>query len=85
MALLFVASAWGVLCSYIVWIHLIFGVLVVLLWIHCGLVGHDSGHYQIMLIFGTFSVKAIPKNILLTNSLFCGSCNCISWQVISLF
>ena len=48
IAVLFVASVWGVLCSNSVWVHLISGGLMGSLWIQSGWLGHDSGHYQIM-------------------------------------
>ncbi|PON96025.1 Fatty acid desaturase [Trema orientale] len=48
IALLLVASVYGVLCSDSTWIHLGCGCLMGFLWIQSGWLGHDSGHYQIM-------------------------------------
>ncbi|XP_059657037.1 acyl-lipid (9-3)-desaturase-like [Cornus florida] len=49
MALLFWASVYGVLCCDGFWVHLLSGALMGCLWIQSGWIGHDSGHYQIMM------------------------------------
>ncbi|KAG2666028.1 hypothetical protein I3760_15G036600 [Carya illinoinensis] len=48
MAILFVASVYGILCSDSTLVHLVCGGLMGFLWIQSGWLGHDSGHYQIM-------------------------------------
>ncbi|GMH12362.1 hypothetical protein Nepgr_014203 [Nepenthes gracilis] len=45
---LFAASVYGVLCCNNFWVHLLCGGLVGFLWIQSGWIGHDSGHYQVM-------------------------------------
>ncbi|VFQ84723.1 unnamed protein product [Cuscuta campestris] len=49
ISLIFAASVYGVLCSENFWIHLASGALMGFLWIQSGWLGHDSGHYQIMM------------------------------------
>ncbi|GMG99114.1 hypothetical protein Nepgr_000954 [Nepenthes gracilis] len=49
MCVLFVSSVYGVLCCKSFWVHLLCGGLVGFFWIQSGWVGHDSGHYQIMI------------------------------------
>ncbi|CAA2965495.1 acyl-lipid (9-3)-desaturase-like [Olea europaea var. sylvestris] len=50
--ILFAVSVYGVLCCESPWVHLISGGLMGFLWIQSGWLGHDSGHYQIMLTPG---------------------------------
>ncbi|XP_019161947.1 PREDICTED: acyl-lipid (9-3)-desaturase-like [Ipomoea nil] len=52
MVVLFAVSVYGVLCSESVWVHLVSGGLMGFLWIQSGWLGHDSGHYQIMMSKG---------------------------------
>ncbi|XP_044464795.1 acyl-lipid (9-3)-desaturase-like [Mangifera indica] len=47
VAMLFVASVYGVCCSDSTWMHLCSGGLMGFLWIQSGWIGHDSGHYKI--------------------------------------
>ncbi|KAJ0031028.1 hypothetical protein Pint_12967 [Pistacia integerrima] len=47
VAMLFVVSVYGVLCSESTWVHLCSGGLMGFLWIQSGWIGHDSGHYKI--------------------------------------
>ncbi|XP_075518235.1 acyl-lipid (9-3)-desaturase-like [Primulina tabacum] len=49
MALLFAVSVYGVIFSEGVLLHLLCGGLVGFLWIQSGWIGHDSGHYQVMM------------------------------------
>ncbi|GKV03610.1 hypothetical protein SLEP1_g15886 [Rubroshorea leprosula] len=49
VALLFTVSLWGVLWTDSTWVHLGCGGLMGFLWIQSGWLGHDSGHYQIMM------------------------------------
>ncbi|KAL2471967.1 Delta(8)-fatty-acid desaturase 2 [Abeliophyllum distichum] len=49
IGILFALSVYGVLFCESTWVHLISGGLMGLLWIQSGWLGHDSGHYQIML------------------------------------
>ncbi|XP_075508259.1 acyl-lipid (9-3)-desaturase-like [Primulina tabacum] len=49
MALLFAVSVYGVIFSEGVLLHLLCGGLVGCLWIQSGWIGHDSGHYQVMM------------------------------------
>ncbi|XP_008805633.2 acyl-lipid (9-3)-desaturase-like [Phoenix dactylifera] len=48
MAFFFLVSVSGVLLSTSTFVHLISGLLMGLLWIQSGFLGHDSGHYNIM-------------------------------------
>uniref|UniRef100_A0A2P2KMG3 Uncharacterized protein MANES_03G048600 n=1 Tax=Rhizophora mucronata TaxID=61149 RepID=A0A2P2KMG3_RHIMU len=48
MAVLFLASVYGVLCSSSKGVHVLCGGLIGFLWIQSGWIGHDSGHYNIM-------------------------------------
>lgn len=48
-ALLFTVSVLGVLCSESAIVHLICGGLMGVMWIQSGWIGHDSGHYQVMI------------------------------------
>ncbi|KAK7812522.1 delta(8)-fatty-acid desaturase [Quercus suber] len=48
IALLFVVSVYGILCSDSMWVHLGCGALMGVLWIQSGWIGHDSGHYKVM-------------------------------------
>ncbi|KAK2966405.1 hypothetical protein RJ640_003674 [Escallonia rubra] len=49
IAMLLAVSLYGVLCCDSTWVHLASGGLMGLLWIQSGWIGHDSGHYQIMM------------------------------------
>ncbi|KAI5669703.1 hypothetical protein M9H77_19556 [Catharanthus roseus] len=49
IALLFTASVYGVLFSKSPWVHLFCGGLMGFLWIQSGWIGHDSGHYVVMM------------------------------------
>ncbi|PIN06829.1 Linoleoyl-CoA desaturase [Handroanthus impetiginosus] len=49
MAMLFTVSVYGVLFCEGFWLHLFCGGLMGFLWIQSGWIGHDSGHYQVML------------------------------------
>ncbi|CAH9106341.1 unnamed protein product [Cuscuta epithymum] len=49
ISLIFAASVYGVVCSEVWWAHLGSGGLMGFLWIQSGWLGHDSGHYQIMM------------------------------------
>uniref|UniRef100_A0A7C8ZNA7 Cytochrome b5 heme-binding domain-containing protein n=2 Tax=Opuntia streptacantha TaxID=393608 RepID=A0A7C8ZNA7_OPUST len=46
---MFVLSIYGVLFSNSFWVHLACGGLVGFSWIQSGWIGHDSGHYQVMI------------------------------------
>ncbi|XP_010526057.1 PREDICTED: acyl-lipid (9-3)-desaturase-like [Tarenaya hassleriana] len=48
ISVLFSLSVYGVLCSESVWVHLLCGGVMGFLWIQSGWIGHDSGHYQVM-------------------------------------
>ncbi|KAF9602530.1 hypothetical protein IFM89_029829 [Coptis chinensis] len=48
-AFLFSLSVLGVLWSDKIWVHIISATLMGLLWMQIGFVGHDSGHYNIMM------------------------------------
>ncbi|GAV56989.1 Cyt-b5 domain-containing protein/FA_desaturase domain-containing protein [Cephalotus follicularis] len=48
IAMMFVAIVYGVLFSDKIWVHHCCAVLMGLMWIQSGWIGHDSGHYQIM-------------------------------------
>nr|QHA94780.1 delta-6-desaturase-2 [Buglossoides arvensis] len=48
IAMLFAMIFYGVLFCEGVIVHFICGSLVGIMWIHCGLIGHDAGHYTIM-------------------------------------
>lgn len=48
IAMLFVVSVYGILCSDSLWVHLGCGALMGVLWIQSGWIGHDSGHYKVM-------------------------------------
>ncbi|KAL5769051.1 hypothetical protein ACOSQ2_015834 [Xanthoceras sorbifolium] len=48
LAMLFVSSVYGVLCSDSTWVHLFSGGLMGFFWIQCGWLGHDSGHYPVL-------------------------------------
>ncbi|XP_061366849.1 acyl-lipid (9-3)-desaturase-like [Gastrolobium bilobum] len=50
---LFCVCVYGVLCSGSAWVHLGCGGLMGFLWIQSGWIGHDSGHYQIMMNRGS--------------------------------
>ncbi|KAL8063202.1 hypothetical protein ABFX02_01G013000 [Erythranthe guttata] len=43
------ATLYGVLCHDGAWLHFLCGCLMGFLWIQSGWIGHDSGHYQVML------------------------------------
>ncbi|GAB4837097.1 hypothetical protein Ancab_002008 [Ancistrocladus abbreviatus] len=47
--LMFATSVYGVLCCKSFWVHLFSGGLIGFLWIQSGWIGHDSGHYQVMI------------------------------------
>ncbi|KAJ8750617.1 hypothetical protein K2173_015791 [Erythroxylum novogranatense] len=49
MILLLSLSVCGVLCSNSTWVHLLSAGLIGFTWIQSGWVGHDSGHYNIMI------------------------------------
>lgn len=49
IAVMFAASVYGVLYCEGVLLHLLCGCLMGFLWIQSGWIGHDSGHYQVML------------------------------------
>ncbi|KAL6534012.1 hypothetical protein OROHE_013845 [Orobanche hederae] len=49
MAIMFAVSVYGVLCCEGIFVHLLCGGLMGFLWIQSGWIGHDSGHYQVML------------------------------------
>ncbi|GAB2295144.1 hypothetical protein Dimus_029318 [Dionaea muscipula] len=49
MCFLFAVTVCGVIISESFWVHLFCGGLVGFLWIQTGWLGHDSGHYQIMI------------------------------------
>ncbi|NP_001310620.1 delta(8)-fatty-acid desaturase [Ricinus communis] len=49
MVMLLALSVYGVLCSNSTWVHLISGGLMGFMWIQSGWIGHDSGHYQVMM------------------------------------
>ncbi|GAB4854452.1 hypothetical protein Ancab_023036 [Ancistrocladus abbreviatus] len=49
MFFMLAASVCGVLCCQSFWVHLFCGVLIGFLWIQSGWIGHDSGHYQVMI------------------------------------
>ncbi|CAI9771515.1 unnamed protein product [Fraxinus pennsylvanica] len=49
IVILFAVSVYGVLCSESPLVHMISGGLMGFIWIQSGWLGHDSGHYQIML------------------------------------
>ncbi|KAL0394170.1 UNVERIFIED_CONTAM: Acyl-lipid (9-3)-desaturase [Sesamum latifolium] len=49
MALMFPLSVYGVVCCEGVWLHFLCACLMGFLWIQSGWIGHDSGHYQVML------------------------------------
>lgn len=59
MALLFATGVYGVLCSDSCLIHVGCGGLMGFLWIQSGWIGHDSGHYQIMVNPGLTRVAQI--------------------------
>lgn len=46
---MFAASVYGVMCCESSFVHLICGGLMGFIWIQSGWLGHDSGHYQIMM------------------------------------
>ncbi|KAK7321592.1 hypothetical protein VNO77_32392 [Canavalia gladiata] len=46
---LFCIGVCGVLFSDRAWVHLLSGALIGIAWIQSGWIGHDSGHYQVML------------------------------------
>ncbi|KAL3650748.1 hypothetical protein CASFOL_007151 [Castilleja foliolosa] len=48
IAILFAASVYGVLFREGIFVHLLSGCLMGILWIQSGWIGHDSGHYQVM-------------------------------------
>ncbi|KAK3014614.1 hypothetical protein RJ639_009113 [Escallonia herrerae] len=52
IVMLLAVSLYGVLCCDSTWVHLASGGLMGLLWIQSGWIGHDSGHYQIMMTRG---------------------------------
>ncbi|CAK9158405.1 unnamed protein product [Ilex paraguariensis] len=52
MAMLFAVSVYGVLCYNSIWVHLVCGGLMGFLWIQSGWIGHDSGHYEVMMTPG---------------------------------
>ncbi|KAK4412622.1 Acyl-lipid (9-3)-desaturase [Sesamum alatum] len=49
MAVMFSLSVYGVVCCEDFWLHLLCAALMGFLWIQSGWIGHDSGHYQVML------------------------------------
>lgn len=49
IVIMFVLSIYGVLFSDGFWVHLACGGLVGFSWIQSGWIGHDSGHYQVMI------------------------------------
>lgn len=49
IVIMFVLSVYGVLFSDSFWVHLACGGLVGFSWIQSGWIGHDSGHYQVMM------------------------------------
>ncbi|KAL0327491.1 UNVERIFIED_CONTAM: Acyl-lipid (9-3)-desaturase [Sesamum angustifolium] len=49
IAILFALTVYGVLCCEGMWLHLLCGGLMGCLWIQSGWMGHDSGHYQVMM------------------------------------
>ncbi|KAK4412620.1 Acyl-lipid (9-3)-desaturase [Sesamum alatum] len=49
MAVMFPLSVYGVVCCEGFWLHLLCAALMGFLWIQSGWIGHDSGHYQVML------------------------------------
>nr|GME15852.1 acyl-lipid (9-3)-desaturase-like [Ipomoea batatas] len=53
IVMIFAVSVYGVLCIENVWVHLGSGGLMGFLWIQSGWLGHDSGHYQIMMSKGS--------------------------------
>ncbi|XP_068644810.1 delta(8)-fatty-acid desaturase-like [Aristolochia californica] len=49
MLLLFSVAIYGILASEKFWVHLLSGGLMGFLWIQSGWIGHDSGHYIVMI------------------------------------
>ncbi|XP_059651313.1 delta(8)-fatty-acid desaturase-like [Cornus florida] len=49
VALMLAATVYGILCSNSFWVHMICGGLLGFSWIQVTYVGHDSGHYQVMI------------------------------------
>ncbi|OAY54106.1 acyl-lipid (9-3)-desaturase [Manihot esculenta] len=48
-AVLFALTVYGILCSNSTWVHLLCGGSIGFLWIQSGWIGHDSGHYNVMI------------------------------------
>ncbi|KAL6980040.1 stearoyl-CoA 9-desaturase [Sarracenia purpurea var. burkii] len=48
MAILFAAGVFGVLRCSSTWVHFLSGASIGVFWILGGLIGHESGHYQVM-------------------------------------
>ncbi|KAI3859780.1 hypothetical protein MKW92_047297 [Papaver armeniacum] len=46
---LFSVCVMGIKCSDSFWVHFFCAALLGLLWMQCGFIGHDSGHYQVMM------------------------------------